>query len=98
MHRQITGAVAGEETDHINRDGLDNRRRNLRIVTRSQNGFNRGIQCNNTSGEIGVVWHRRNKKWQAQAMIERKMRYLGQFSNKADAIETRRKFNDAMAV
>ncbi len=96
MHRQIIGALDGQETDHINRDGLDNRKRNLRIATRSQNGFNRGMQSNNTSGEIGVVWHRRNRKWQAQVMIERKMRYLGQFVQMSDAIEARRKFNAAL--
>ncbi len=95
MHRQIIGALTGQETDHINRDGLDNRRSNLRIVTRSQNGFNRGMQSNNTSGETGIVWHRRNKKWQAQAMIDRKMHYLGQFESIADAIKARQQFNQS---
>ncbi len=98
MHRHIIGALPGQEVDHINRDGLDNRRHNLRIATRSQNGFNRGMQSNNTSGEIGIVWHRRNNRWQAQAMIERKMHYLGQFVNKSDAIEARRKFNITMSL
>ncbi len=98
MHRQIIGAHDGQETDHINRDGLDNRRHNLRIATRSQNGFNRGMQSNNTSGETGVVWHRRNRKWQAQVMIQRKMKYLGQFVQMSDAIEARRKFNEALSV
>ncbi len=95
MHRQIIGALDGQETDHVNRNGLDNQRRNLRIATRSQNGFNRGMQSNNTSGETGIVWHRRNKKWQAQAMIDRKMHYLGQFESITDAIRARHEFNQS---
>jgi len=41
MHRIIMCAGRGEEVDHINRDGLDNRRANLRIVTHSENLKNR---------------------------------------------------------
>jgi hypothetical protein len=98
MHRQIIGARTGQETDHINRDGLDNQRRNLRIVTRSQNGFNRGMQSNNTSGETGVTWHRNRKRWQAQMMVNQKMIYLGFFTEKEDAIKARRKANKEMAA
>ncbi len=96
MHREIIGALDGQETDHINRDGLDNRRRNLRIATRSQNGFNRGIQSNNTSGETGVTWHRNRKRWQAQMMVNQKMIYLGFFIDKEDAIKARREASAAM--
>ena len=41
MHRSILNAKIGEEIDHINHNGLDNRKKNLRICTRSQNNMNR---------------------------------------------------------
>lgn len=44
MHRVLLGLTASDETDHKNRDGLDNRRQNLRRATRTQNQQNRGHQ------------------------------------------------------
>jgi len=44
LHRLILGLTAGEEADHINRDGLDNRRSNLRVCSRLQNAHNQGAQ------------------------------------------------------
>jgi hypothetical protein len=61
MHRQL---CEGPEVDHINGDGLDNRRSNLRPCTRSQNMANRGRQRNNTSGYKGVS--RSGRKWCAR--------------------------------
>jgi hypothetical protein len=58
MHRQIMGAKEGQEIDHINGNGLDNRRENLRIVTRSQNLANRPAFKSSKSGYKGV---RKNK-------------------------------------
>ena len=43
MHREILGAKKGQEIDHINRNGLDNQRKNLRICSRSENLINRGL-------------------------------------------------------
>ena len=54
MHREIAGARDGEDVDHRNRDSLDNRRRNLRKCTKSQNGANRPAQRDNSSGYKGV--------------------------------------------
>ena len=50
MHRYILSADDEHEVDHINGNSLDNRRCNLRIVTRSENMANRAIFRNNTSG------------------------------------------------
>ncbi len=50
--------------DHINRDTLDNRRKNLRLCTSSQNQCNRVSNINTTSKYKGVTWHKRNKRWQ----------------------------------
>lgn len=67
MHVQIMNTPKGKHTDHINRNRLDNRRENLRVVTVSQNLHNRPKQNNNTSGYKGVfcdsrIMHR-IRKW-----------------------------------
>lgn len=57
--------LKGEEVDHINTNSLDNRRSNLRVVTRSQNLQNTPKRRDNTSGYKGVSWHKQSKKWHA---------------------------------
>lgn len=54
-----------EEVDHINTNSLDNRRSNLRLVTRSQNLQNTPRRRDNTSGYKGVVYHKASGKWHA---------------------------------
>lgn len=55
MHRLLMGEPAGLEVDHINADGLDNRRANLRIVTRSQNEqAKHRVRSDSTTGVRGV--------------------------------------------
>ena len=77
MHRQLLGLSHGDrlQGDHINRNTLDNRKRNLRIATASQNGMNRTKNGNNTSGFKGVV--KCYKKWQAVIIVNRKRITLG---------------------
>lgn len=80
MHRQLTSAPDDVEIDHRNGDGLDNRRENLRFATHSQNGMNRGKQCNNTSGFKGVTSRRQSDgSYRFIAMIwkDQRPRYLG---------------------
>lgn len=77
--------------DHINRDTLDNRKSNLRIVTLSQNRQNHGIQKNNTSGFSGVSWNTRQNKWHSQIFNDKKVISLGYYTNKEEAIKARLK-------
>ncbi len=79
MHRVILRVPEGKFTDHVNGDGLDNRRSNLRAATISQNGANRRIGSNNTSGVKGVTWHKRFKLWQASICVHGRLIHLGRF-------------------
>lgn len=87
MHHLIIDIPTGKETDHINGNRLDNRKENLRAVTRSQNCMNRKISnLNNTSGYKGVVWHKVGKGyWKAYIKSNGKHIHLGLFEKKEDA-------------
>ncbi|WP_423766655.1 HNH endonuclease [Cupriavidus necator] len=81
LHRAIMGLTVGGggEVDHANGNKLDNRRGNLRLCTKSQNQWNKGIYSNNTSGFKGVSYDGRQGKWQARIRVGGKMRSLGYF-------------------
>jgi hypothetical protein len=80
MHRLISGTPAGMETDHIDGDGLNNRRSNLRFATTSENQRNRVASANNTSGgRKGVNFHRYSGRWRASIQLNGKRRHLGYF-------------------
>lgn len=84
MHRMISGAKDPKtEIDHIDGDGLNNTRTNLRQATRSENMRNRSNQRNNTSGWKGV--YKGDKKFRAQIGIHRKSMHLGTFDTPEDA-------------
>jgi hypothetical protein len=86
MHRVIMKTQEGMDTDHINGDGLDNRRKNLRICTRSINALNRHVRVAVTrSGIIGVSWSSKRKKWAATIIVKGTYFYLGYFSSKEAA-------------
>jgi hypothetical protein len=85
MHTLILNPPAGLEPDHINRNKLDNRRANLRVVTRSQNMWNRGLDQNNNSGYRGVVWNKRANRWIATIGVHGERIYLGAFKIKEEA-------------
>ena len=91
MHRIVNNTPLDFETDHINRNKLDNRRKNLRTVTRSQNKFNTGLWRHNKSKHKGVYWDKVTNKWRAMIQIDRKGMSLGRFIKKSDAILARRK-------
>jgi hypothetical protein len=84
LHRLILGAQPGEFVDHIDGDGLNNRKRNLRICTNSENSMNRRPQ-KGTSIYKGVYWHKDNKKWRARIRLNGKLIFLGYFNNEITA-------------
>lgn len=74
MHRYLVKAEKNLIVDHKNRNQLDNRMDNLRITTYSQNGFNKSIPTNNTSGYRGIrsVGDSSKSKFQAYITYNRK--------------------------
>lgn len=90
MHRFITNNEY-DLVDHINRNKLDNRKENLRNVTKRQNMLNRhNVISTNTSGYTGVSFNKRTNKWRACICVNNKTIHLGQFCNKDDAIIARK--------
>jgi hypothetical protein len=91
LHRIVMGRVLGrelsraEKVDHINGDGLDNRRSNLRVVTHSQNLANRSATRSTTNRFKGITQCKRTGKWQAKIMVNYKTIYLGTFKSDEDA-------------
>ena len=88
MSRQILGLKRGDkrQADHRDHNPLNNRRNNLRICTNQQNQMNQKPQRRITSSKYkGVCWCKRHKKWQAQIMINKKVKYLGYFTSEIDA-------------
>jgi hypothetical protein len=77
--------LKGEETDHKNRNKLDNQRGNIRLSSRSQNGINRDLQSNNTSGYRGIWLQCDGKKWGATLKINGKKKHLGVYPTKEEA-------------
>ena len=91
MHRLILERVlnrplvTGEFVDHINGDGLDNRRSNLRLATKADNCRNAKLRKDNKAGLKGVSLD--NGRWRARIRVNTKEIYLGSYSTKEAAHE-----------
>ena len=90
LHNFLFGyAPPGLEWDHIDRNTLNNKRSNLRLVTHSVNMRNKRLPSNNSSGTKGVCWHKGMSKWIAQFKLNGRIKHLGYFECKEDAIKAR---------
>lgn len=85
MHREILGATERSLVDHANRDGLDNRRANLRLANRSENAANMVAHRDNRSGFKGVFWNTSKGKWEPRIYVRGKAIWLGRYSDKEEA-------------
>jgi hypothetical protein len=81
MHRLIIGAKPGTRVDHMDCNGLNNQRHNLRLCTHQQNLCNRPATNANTSGFKGVSWYKRYQKWEANIAVNGKKRRIGYFDS-----------------
>lgn len=85
MHKVISGIEGWNKTDHEDGDGLNNRRRNLRSASDSQNAFNTKRRKDNKSGVKGVCFDSGNGKWLAQLTANGRNRFRGLFDSKEEA-------------
>lgn len=82
MHKLITGWPM---TDHINHNGLDNRRFNLRPTNPSLNAQNQRLRTDGASRYKGVYWHKGSSKWAARIQVSGERTYLGLFEDEQEA-------------
>lgn len=92
MHRFLLGAPHGKEVDHINNDGIDNRRENLRLCTRRQNCANTRTYKNKFRSKYRGVARCQYKGvehggWQAHIRVNGKLLYLGTYKTPEEAAE-----------
>lgn len=87
LHRLITGCEDGMVVDHINGNGLDNRRCNLRVCSHSENMQNRKMHRNNQSGYKGIYFDPdlNGRPWRAQIRAYGRKYNLGRFDTAEEA-------------
>lgn len=85
MHRFIINAPKEKFVDHINGNGLDNRKENLRLCTHAENQRNAKIRSDNKSGYKGVGWNKQKNKWETRVRLNGRPKIVGFFSDPVDA-------------
>jgi len=85
MHRLIMNAGRGQEVDHINGNGLDNRKGNLRLCTKVGNGANRRSAIGSSSKYLGVSGSKTRKSWLVQIQSGGMGMYLGVYASEVEA-------------
>lgn len=83
MHRYLINYNGNLTVDHINHNTLDNRKKNLRVVSIFENNLNK---TNNTSGCVGVAWNKNGQSWQ----VTFQQKYIGSFKNFDEAVKVRK--------
>lgn len=79
MHRFLMSPPPGMVVDHIDHNGLNNQRANLRVVTYSQNTHHRRNPAK------GYTWEGARRKWKAAIVVDGKSIYLGRFDTEQEA-------------
>lgn len=88
IHKIITNTSKEIIVDHININPSDNRKENLRIVTKSQNSMNKkGHGKMSKFGLKGIVWHKKQKKWCGNLIKDYKYVYRNRFDSIEEAIK-----------
>ena len=98
LHRIIMERMLGRQlllnelVDHIDGDGLNNCRANLRLANHSLNGRNAKLRRDNKVGLKGVCWSKPAKRWRAYGKMNGKQVHLGYFDTPEEAHEAYQKY------
>lgn len=84
MHKEILSVPGDKIVDHEDNNGLNNRRKNLRPATHTENSCNRVRPSNNKTGYKGVSFDSRSRKYRSVIRINGKQTHLGLFDDPAD--------------
>lgn len=86
LHTLLMGPPEdGKSVDHVDGDGLNNQRRNLRWATRSEQRANSATCRTSRSGFKGVYWEHRRQHWCSRLTVNNVVHYLGSYANVEDA-------------
>lgn len=86
LHQYIIGKKDGLVCDHINRNKLDNRKSNLRLVTPLENSLNKDV----VEKAKGIYFDKSGNRWRACISVNNKTIKLGSFKTMEDAINARK--------
>jgi len=96
LHRHLVRPKSNEVVDHWDGDGLNNRRENMRAVSRRLNHQNQVLQPRNKSGHRGVSWSKSKKQWSAQVGHMGRMIPLGHFDDLEEAARVAREARERL--
>lgn len=87
LHREVLKDKIKDTdmVDHIDKNGLNNQKHNLRICTRAQNKMNSRKQENTSSRFKGVSYYKKRNNWRARIKINKKLIDLGSFATEEEA-------------
>jgi hypothetical protein len=85
LHRVIMNAPKGIEVDHVDGNGLDNRKKNLRLATHIENHHNQKPQQSCSSQYKGVSLDKHSNKWTARISNNGISHFLGRFQLEEEA-------------
>jgi hypothetical protein len=90
MHRILLGLVDPKiKGHHIDHDGLNNQRNNLKAATESQNMSHRSSVNGSSSKYLGVSWCKRKGKWEVKIQFNKKSQRIGYFKDEVEAAKAR---------
>lgn len=88
LHKLILPSL--KQIDHINHNGLDNRKSNLREATNAENNRNKNFSRSPLSGYTGIRYNSKAKSYYVRIMVNKKEISLGVYKNIEDAIAARK--------